>query len=120
MRGNLTSGTPKPPAALFDCASFGFDTLAQKNNGLCSAQDFCGSGQFSSAGIPNQWWRFISPMFEHVGVIHLLFNLLFQCTAGFQLEREHGNWQIALIWLLSGVGGNIFGANFAAPFSRKA
>ena len=58
-------------------------------------------------------------MFEHVGIIHLIFNLLFQCTAGFQLEREHGNWQIPLIWLLSGVGGNIFGANFAAPYSRN-
>ena len=117
MRGNLTTGKATAPTAIFDCASFGFDANTAQND-LCAAQDFCGTSGFSGAGIPNQWWRFISPAFEHVGIIHLLFNMLFQCTAGFQLEREHGTWQLALIWLLSGVGGNIFGANFAAPYSR--
>jgi membrane associated rhomboid family serine protease len=34
---------------------------------------------------PNQWWRFITPMFLHVGIIHFVLNVLFQLSSGIQV-----------------------------------
>jgi membrane associated rhomboid family serine protease len=39
---------------------------------------------------PNQSWRFFTPIFLHVGAIHLILNMLAQLTAGAQIEREMG------------------------------
>ena len=36
--------------------------------------------------------RFITPMFAHVGVFHLLINLLVQILLGIQLERSLGEY----------------------------
>lgn len=44
----------------------------------------------TTADIPNQSWRFFTPIFLHVGIIHLLLNMLAQITAGAQVEREMG------------------------------
>lgn len=129
MRGNFSAElnpAPQPPSTPFLCEAFGISTTSSSStansndNGapqLCTAEQICGMDGFKqNGGMPNQWWRFITPIFAHVGVIHLLLNLLFQCTAGFALESAFGTVRIALIWLASGIGGNIFGANFAAPF----
>ena len=51
---------------------------------------------YMSDETPNQWWRFITPIFLHAGFVHILLNLLAQLTAGAQvrlnlllLEVEH-------------------------------
>ncbi|KAJ3187221.1 hypothetical protein HK101_009443 [Irineochytrium annulatum] len=77
----------------------------------CTLEQICGLGGFNG-GLPNQWYRFIIPMFLHGGVLHLVVNLLFQVQTGFQLERDFGWWRIACIYTLSGVGGFVFGGNF--------
>ncbi len=35
-------------------------------------------------------WRFVLPIFLHVGVIHLVLNMIAQIIAGAQVEREMG------------------------------
>ena len=40
----------------------------------------CGMGGFPT-GVPNQWWRFILPIFLHVGFIDLTFMVVFQVCA---------------------------------------
>jgi len=60
----------------------------------------------------NQWWRFITPMFLHVGVIHLALNLLAQVLLGLQLEKPIGTWRTAIIYFVSGVTGNLLSAVF--------
>lgn len=64
--------------------------------------------------IPNQFWRFFSPIFMHVGVGHLLFNMAFQVRAVAEIEQLAGFWNVAIMYFLSGFGGNIFAATMEA------
>lgn len=55
----------------------------------------------------NEWWRYVTSLFLHGGFSHLLFNdfaILVFCPP---LERLLGAWRYALLYLLSGVIGNI-------------
>eukprot|EP00158_Paraphelidium_tribonemae_P010343 Partr_v1_DN4656_c0_g2_i1_m1263 putative Rhomboid family membrane protein len=66
-------------------------------SGLCSIKEICN-------GESNQWWRFISAVFLHGGVLHLVFNVWFQFSFGATLEREFG-LRIVPIYMLSGIFG---------------
>jgi membrane associated rhomboid family serine protease len=57
-----------------------------RNGTACTLSDVCSFGGLTK-GEPNQWWRFITAMFLHGGVLHLLFNLSFQVHGGFDLEK---------------------------------
>ncbi|CAF0772516.1 unnamed protein product [Adineta steineri] len=61
-------------------------------------------------GFPYQVYRFIIPMFLHVGIIHLLTNLISQLYIGIPLERKFGSIRIAIIYILSGIGGTLLSA----------
>ncbi|KAF9120388.1 hypothetical protein BGW39_011464 [Mortierella sp. 14UC] len=85
---------------------------------ICTISDICGFTPISSTGkAPDQWFRFITPVFLHGGVLHLLFNLLFQMRTGADLERDMGWWRFAIIYMTSGIAGFIFGGNFAPLLS---
>ena len=78
---------------------------------ICTLEQTCSLPPFSfNPSQPNQWYRFVFPIFLHGGVVHLLFNLSFQIKAGFQLERDIGSWRIGIIYMVSGIAGFIFGA----------
>ena len=62
---------------------------------------------------PNQWWRFIIPIFMHAGIIHIGFNLLLQMTLGREIERVIGSIRFFLVYMASGIFANVFGANYA-------
>lgn len=79
-------------------------------NGTCSLADTCSWVFPFDQSNPNQWFRFILPIFVHAGIVHLLLNMSFQINIGFQLEREIGWWRMCLIYMISGAGGFIFGA----------
>jgi len=82
---------------------------------LCSDVDclpsICGMGSMGSLdGTPNQFWRFLTPIFMHVGIGHIFFNVLCQLRIGSDIENMTGFWKMAVMYILSGVGGNIFAA----------
>ena len=78
----------------------------------CSLSEFCG---FSDFGLyPNQWFRFIVPMFLHAGVIHIGFNMLLQLTLGREIEQIIGSIRFLVVYLSSGIFGFVLGGNFAA------
>ena len=84
------------------------------SGGQCTSYDlehFCGLSGFSKAE-PDQWFRFITAIFLHSGVVHWFLNTLFQLRTGLQMERDYGSWRIAIIFMMSGIGGFIFSANF--------
>ncbi|KAL8731378.1 MAG: hypothetical protein Q9166_003470 [cf. Caloplaca sp. 2 TL-2023] len=78
--------------------------------------DLCGFGGFkinTLTDYPNQWYRFIIPMFLHAGIIHIGFNLLLQWMLGRDMEREIGSLRFLLVYLSSGIFGFVLGGNFA-------
>eukprot|EP00002_Diphylleia_rotans_P007535 TRINITY_DN1713_c0_g1_i1.p1 TRINITY_DN1713_c0_g1~~TRINITY_DN1713_c0_g1_i1.p1 ORF type:complete len:401 (-),score=80.81 TRINITY_DN1713_c0_g1_i1:398-1600(-) len=57
---------------------------------------------------PNdEYYRFVTPIFLHAGVIHLIMNFSFQIRIARQIEQEYGTWRTVVIYMLAGVGGNL-------------
>lgn len=54
-----------------------------------------------------QWWRLITPILLHAGVIHLLGNVAVQLDTGAFFEKEWGSFRWLIIYLSSAVGSSI-------------
>ena len=90
----------------------------------CTLSDLCGFGGvpefyngpdgMNSKPEPNQWFRFITPIFMHAGIIHIGFNLLLQLTMGREMEKSIGSIRFFLVYMSSGIFGFVLGGNFAA------
>lgn len=89
----------------------------------CTLSELCGfggvpnphpGGSLNDRPEPNQWFRFIIPMFLHGGIIHIGFNMLMQMTMGADMERNIGWWRYGLVYLSSGIFGFVLGGNYAA------
>ncbi|KAK6381439.1 uncharacterized protein PV06_07489 [Exophiala oligosperma] len=87
------------------------DPNADSNH--CTLGDLCGFSSFNDDH-PNQWFRFIIPMFLHAGIIHIAFNLLLQLTMGRDMEKAIGGIRFAIVYFSSGIFGFVLGGNFAA------
>ncbi|NVY96921.1 rhomboid family intramembrane serine protease [Lactobacillus sp. DCY120] len=55
-----------------------------------------------------QWWRLITPMFVHIGWQHLLLNAITLYFIGLNLEPLYGSLRFLILYLLTGIGGNLF------------
>ncbi|KAI6820285.1 rhomboid-domain-containing protein [Hortaea werneckii] len=89
----------------------------------CSLSDLCGfngvpnphaGGSPTDQPAPNQWWRFIIPIFLHAGIIHIGFNLLLQLTLGRDVEKLIGSVRFAIVYMAAGIFGFVLGGNYAA------
>ncbi|KAH9937204.1 uncharacterized protein B0H18DRAFT_969562 [Fomitopsis serialis] len=77
-----------------------------------SAETICGFGGFHDQ-TPNQWFRFITPVFLHAGIVHFLLNMLAQLIVSAQVEREMGSPFFLILYMAAGIFGNVLGGNFA-------
>jgi membrane associated rhomboid family serine protease len=66
---------------------------------------------------PNQWFRFIIPIFMHAGLVHIAFNLLLQLTLGREMEQAVGPVRFFIVYMSAGIFGFVMGGNFDAPAS---
>ncbi|KAK2072545.1 hypothetical protein P8C59_006893 [Phyllachora maydis] len=89
----------------------------------CTLSDLCGfggvpdplyNGDINQSPQPNQWFRFITPIFMHAGLVHIGFNLLLQLTMGKEIEKSIGPIRFFLVYMSSGIFGFVMGGNFAA------
>lgn len=55
----------------------------------------------------NEWWRLLTPVLLHAGVIHLLANVAVQLETGVFFEKEWGSARWLAIYLASGLGSSI-------------
>lgn len=62
---------------------------------------------FAPATADGQWWRLASAMFLHFGALHLGMNMLALWDGGKLVERMFGAVRFVVIYLVSGVGGNL-------------
>ncbi|CAG8527273.1 7047_t:CDS:2 [Acaulospora morrowiae] len=103
MKPNVTGISSN---ALFECPNTG-------STG-CTLEQLCALGGFKS-GQPDQWYRFITPIFLHAGIVHYALNMVFQVFTGAQVESDMGWWRYSIIYMASGIFGFIFGGNFSSP-----
>lgn len=62
---------------------------------------------FAPATADGQWWRLGSAMFLHFGALHLGMNMLALWDGGKLVERMFGAVRFLVIYLVSGVSGNL-------------
>lgn len=60
----------------------------------------------------HQYWRFITPIFIHFGLMHFAFNMVVLYFMGQQCEAIFGHWRFAIVYLLSGITGSVAGFAF--------
>ncbi|WP_125704508.1 rhomboid family intramembrane serine protease [Lacticaseibacillus daqingensis] len=63
--------------------------------------------RYNPAIYAGQWWRFFTPMFLHIGVMHLAVNAVSLYFLGEITEKIFGHWRFLAIYLVSGVAGNV-------------
>lgn len=59
-----------------------------------------------------QWWRLFSAIFMHAGVVHIICNLIVQIQVGGYLNLVYGSFYWFIIYVLSGIFGNMFSCIF--------
>lgn len=55
----------------------------------------------------HEYYRFFSSMFLHFGIQHLMNNMVMLGALGYHLEPEIGAWRFLLIYVTTGIGGNL-------------
>ncbi|XP_061823265.1 inactive rhomboid protein 1 isoform X1 [Nerophis lumbriciformis] len=83
---------------------------------LCSQvacmDDVCGLLPFLNPEVPDQFSRLWLSLFLHAGILHCLVSVLFQMTVLRDLEKLAGWLRISIIYMLSGIAGNLASAIF--------
>jgi rhomboid protease GluP len=53
----------------------------------------------------HQWWRFVTPMFLHVNLLHLMVNMYSLWIVGPYVEKLYGSAKFVVFWVLTGIAG---------------
>jgi membrane associated rhomboid family serine protease len=76
--------------------------------------------QFPIAVAAGEWWRPLTAAFLHIGLFHLVLNMLAVLVFGSELERQLGRWRFLAVYLLSALGGAASIQLFANPLQPVA
>jgi rhomboid protease GluP len=63
-----------------------------------------------------QWWRLVCPMFLHVNLIHIFFNMMVLRQAGPLVEGALGSAKFMALYLLAGLVGDAASLYWHAPY----
>ena len=64
----------------------------------------------SNAGrytLNGEWWRLVSSMFLHGGMLHIAFNMIVLVQVGALVERMFGSLRFTLLYLIAGICGSL-------------
>jgi membrane associated rhomboid family serine protease len=73
----------------------------------------------NSAIAQGQWWRFVTPVFIHIGWLHIIFNSYALWIVGPQVEKLYGSARFVILYVITGVAG-VLGSYLFHPFSISA
>ena len=74
--------------------------------------DVCGMLPFHSPDISDQFYRLWTSLFLHAGLVHLALSVAFQMIIMRDLEKLAGPVRIGIIYLGSGIFGNLASSLF--------
>src|SRR5260221_10179804 len=57
--------------------------------------------------LSGDWWRLVTNVFLHIGVIHIALNMWCLWSLGTVCESLYGSWTFAAVYLISGVSGSL-------------
>jgi len=79
-----------------------------------SAETLIAMGAMKSSLIVEggQWFRLLTPMFLHAGIIHYVMNMLSIWFIGYAVEQSHGFVASAILFIFPAIGGTIASAIF--------
>ena len=63
--------------------------------------------------MPMEFWRVFAAIFVHIGLEHFVVNMLTLYFLGRQIEAIFGSWKFLILYLMSGVMGNLFVVYFS-------
>jgi membrane associated rhomboid family serine protease len=66
----------------------------------------------------HQWWRFVTPVFIHVNLPHVLINMYSLWVIGPWVEKLYGSAKFVVFWILTGIAGVVASYLTVVPGSR--
>lgn len=76
--------------------------------------------KFNPLILEGEWWRFFTPIFLHIGFLHLVMNTLALFYIGTAVERIYGKLRFLFIYLIAGFGGSLASFLFSPNLSAGA
>ncbi|MBD1378885.1 rhomboid family protein [Metabacillus arenae] len=70
--------------------------------------------------LTGEWWRLITPIFLHIGMIHLFMNTLALLYIGSAVEKIYGSFRFLLIYFIAGIAGSLASFAFSQSVSAGA
>ena len=67
-----------------------------------------------------EYYRLIGAAFLHIGLLHLIVNMVALAVVGPALERVFGHWRFSALYLLAALGGSVSVYLFGQPFNPVA
>ncbi|GAB6134969.1 rhomboid family intramembrane serine protease [Thermococcus prieurii] len=93
---------------LINVAVYVVEAILSRNPISISGNVLATLGQWNYAVLHlGAWWQPFTAMFVHVNIIHIFFNMYFLLVMGSQLERILGPKRVAMIYIVSGLAGNL-------------
>jgi membrane associated rhomboid family serine protease len=63
------------------------------------------------------WYRLVTAMFLHAGILHIAFNMLALYWLGTVVEQAIGTWRFLLVYFVSGLAGSAGALLLTGPFA---
>jgi rhomboid protease GluP len=124
--GPYSEAPPPPPAPLRQaklppfctgviavCVAVFLAQAARLDPQALALQNWALYGPAVQAG---QWWRVLTTVVVHAGILHIVFNMMVVVNLGFAVERLLGTPRMAAVSLVSALGAAALVLAFAFPF----
>ncbi|NQD67466.1 rhomboid family intramembrane serine protease [Bacillus haikouensis] len=95
--------------------------LLELNGGSKDPQTLIEFGaKYNPLIIEGEWWRLVTPIFLHIGMLHLLMNTLALYYLGTAVEKIYGRSRFVFVYMVSGITGSFASYLFTANLSAGA
>jgi len=71
-----------------------------------------GANHSAAVLLGGEWWRIVTAMFVHVGIIHLATNMWCLWNLGLLAEPLLGSWGVLAAYILTGAAGNLLSTGY--------